>query len=91
MAFVRVETTSGEEAPEVERVVPPSLEVHVTVNDVMALPPLPLAVNATLAELVPRVARPIVGALGTLPATNELVADDEALAPNVFVAVAAHV
>ena len=41
---------------------PPSLDVHVAVKRVMALPPLPFAVNATVAELLPRVTPVSVGA-----------------------------
>src|SRR5207248_2176149 len=49
LPFVSVVTLSGDDAPVVERVVPPSLETHVTVKLVTAMPPLPLAVNVTLA------------------------------------------
>ncbi len=47
---------------------------------------MPFAVNVTLAELLPRVATPMVGALGVVPATNELVAGDAALSLNAVVA-----
>jgi hypothetical protein len=91
LAGVSEATEIGDDAPDAERVVPPSLEGHVTVKPLMAWPPVPFAVNATLTVPLPRVAAPIVGAAGTVPATNELVAADATLVPSVLVAVAVHV
>ncbi len=79
-------TTIGDDAPVFDCVAPPSLEVHVIVWFVMAVPPVPLSVNVTLAELLPCVAAPMVGASRTVPATNELVADDAELSPMALVA-----
>jgi hypothetical protein len=44
LALVNVVTVRGEVAPDAERVVPPSLDVHVAVKLVIAVPPVPLAV-----------------------------------------------
>ena len=79
-------TVIGEVAFDAVCVVPPSLDVHVTVKPVMALPPLAFAVNATIAELLPRVTPVRLGAAGTVPATNELDTLDAALLPIAFVA-----
>ena len=79
-------TVSGEEAPELDSVAPPSLEMHDAANAVIAEPPSPLEVNPTMAELLPRVTPLIVGANGALAATNELDADEAALSPIAFVA-----
>jgi hypothetical protein len=86
LAFVSDATVIGDDAPEADCVVPPSLEVHVVVNPVMALPPLPFAVNATIAVLLPRVTLPMLGAAGTVPATKELEATEAALSPKPLVA-----
>jgi len=90
-AFVSVVTVSGEVAPEAVRVVPPSLEVQVTVKPVMALPPLPFAVKATIAAFVPRVTPVNDGAAGTVPARSELEAEEAELVPMPFVAVTVQV
>ena len=89
--FDSVETTIGELAPVFDCVVPPSLDAHVTVKPVMALPPVPLAVKVTLAELPPRVAVPIVGALGTFAAVKDVESADHALSPKTLVAFTLHV
>jgi hypothetical protein len=86
LALVNVVTVTGEVAPEAVRVVPPSLEVHVAVNPVIALPPLPLALKATIAALLPRVRLTNVGACGTVPATKGLDAADATLSPSPLVA-----
>ena len=86
LALVNVVTVNGEVAPDADRVVPPSLEVHVAVNPVIALPPLPLAVKATIPELLPRVRLTNVGACGTVPATKELDAEEATLLPSALVA-----
>ena len=91
MAFVSEPTVIGEVAFEADWVVPPSLDVHVAVKPVMALPPLPFAVNATIAELVPRVTPVSDGATGTVPARSELDAAEAALSPIAFVAMTVHV
>ena len=79
-------TVMGEVVPDADSVAPPSLEVHVAVKPVIALPPLPLAVNATIAELAPRVTPDNVGASGIVPATKLLEAVEAALSPRPFVA-----
>ena len=81
----------GEVVSVADRVVPPSLDVHVAVKLVIALPPLPFAVNATRAELLPRVTPVRVGASGVRPATNELDAADAALSPTALVAMTVQV
>src|SRR5947199_409418 len=86
LAFVNVVTVTGEVAPDADWVAPPSLDVAVAVKPVIALPPVPLAVNATIAELLPRVRLTNVGAAGTVPATKALDAVDAALSPRLFVA-----
>ena len=84
-------TTIGDDAPVFDCVVPPSLDVHVIVWFVIVAPLLPLSVKATLAELLPNVAAPIVGALGVVAATKELVAAEAALSPTPLVATAVQV
>jgi hypothetical protein len=91
LPFVSVETTIGELVPVFDWVVPPSLDVQVTVYPVMALPPVPLAVKVTLALFGPRVATPIVGALGTFAAVKDDESADHALSPKLFVAFTLHV
>jgi hypothetical protein len=90
-AFVSAETVIGDEPPDADFCVPPSLDVHVTVNKVIGLPPVAFGVNATVAELEPRVTAPMLGAVGTVPAVNDVDAADEPLVPRPFVAVTAHV
>src|SRR4051794_27416561 len=84
-------TLNGDVAPVAVCVVPPSLDVQVAVNAVMALPPLPFAVNATLAELLPGVTPVRDGATGTVPASSDAEAFDAALSPIAFVAMTVHV
>ena len=84
-------TVTGEVAFDADWVVPPSLDVHVAVKPVMALPPLPFAVNATIAELVPRVTPVRDGATGTVPATKELDAAEAALFAIELLATTLHV
>ena len=91
LLFVSVVTVSGDVAPVRLRVVPPLLEVHVAVKLVIALPPLPFAVNATITVLFPRVTPVSVGASGTSPATKDDDATEAALSPNPLVATTAHV
>jgi len=84
-------TVIGDVAPDADRVVPPSLDTHVAVKPVMAVPPLPFAVKATVAELLPGVVEVSDGAEGTVPATNEGEALEAALLPMLFVAVTVQV
>jgi hypothetical protein len=70
---------------------PPSLEVHVTVKLVIALPPFDPAVNPTVAELEPRSTVVRLGAPGTVATTKELDAVDAALSPKSLVATAVQV
>ena len=79
MLLVRELTVIGEVAPDADCVVPPSLDVHVAVKPVIALPPALLAVNETVAELFPDVVADSDGADGALAATKELDADDAGL------------
>ncbi len=65
-------TVTGEVAPLLDSVAPPSLDVHRAVNPVMALPPVLPAVKATATLLLPGVIEVIVGAPGRTAATNEL-------------------
>ena len=76
----------GDDAPDADWVAPPLLEVHVAVNAVMASPASPFAVNATIAELLPRVTPVMVGAGGAVAATNDAEAVDAAPFPNALVA-----
>ena len=55
----------------------------------MTLPPVPLAVTATMPELLPRVTPVIVGASGTVAATND--ADGVEAAPSPIALVASTV
>src|SRR5487761_2279424 len=87
LLFVSDVTVMGEVAPDADSVAPPSLEVQVAVKPVIALPPLPLAVNATTAELLPRVTPDNVGASGAVPTTNEVEAADAGPAPASLVAI----
>ena len=86
LPLVSEPTVMGEVALDADRVVPPSLDAHVVVKPVMALPPLPFAVNATTAEFVPAVTPVREGAIGTVPARIELEAADAELSPIAFVA-----
>jgi hypothetical protein len=86
LLLLREATVIGEEAPDADCVVPPSLDAQVAVKPVIALPPLPFAVNATIAVLFPRVTPVTLGATGTVPATNEVEAADALLSPKLFVA-----
>jgi hypothetical protein len=86
LPFVSELTVSGEVAPDAVRVVPPSLDTHVAVKPVMALPPLAFAVKTNVAELAPGVVDVSEGASGTVPATNDAEALDAALSPMVLVA-----
>ena len=81
----------GDVALDADRVVPPSLDAHVAVKSVMALPPVPFAVKATMPELTPCVTPVTDGASGTVPARSELDAADAALSPRAFVATTVHV
>ena len=65
---------------------PPTFEV--TVYVVMFEPPLlPGGVNVMVASPLPAVALTLVGALGTVAGTTELLVPDELLVPTLFVAV----
>ncbi len=72
-------------------VVPPSLEMHVTVKLVMGEPSSKPGVKVTLALLSPRVATPIVGASGTVSGTTAFVGDESAPVPIALVALTVHV
>ena len=72
LPLVSEPTVIGDVALDADCVVPPSLDAHVAVKPVMTLLPLPFAVNATIAEFVPRVTPVTEGATGTLPVKNEL-------------------
>jgi hypothetical protein len=89
--LVRAVTAIGVFVPATAFVVPPSLEVHVAVYLVIAAPLLAGTVNATVAELFPRVTPVSVGALGTAAATNALDAADGALSPRSLLATTRHV
>ena len=91
LPFVSEPTVIGDVAPDADCVVPPSLDAHVAVKPVMGLPPVPFAVNATIAELVPRVTVVSDGATGTVPATNELEGADAALLAIELLATTLHV
>jgi hypothetical protein len=64
---------------------------EVAVNVVMVLPPVAPAVYPTVAEALPAVAVPIVGAPGTVVAVMLAVAADAALVPIALVAVTVNV
>jgi hypothetical protein len=91
LVFVSELTVTGALLSVFDCVVPSSLDAHVTVYPVMALPPVPLSPTATIAELLPRVTLETEGAGGFVPATKELDATDAALSPMEFVATTAHV
>jgi hypothetical protein len=79
-------TVIGDVAPDADWVVPPSLDVQVSVKPVIVLPLLAPAVNATLAELLARVTEVTLGAAGVVAATKDEDADDDALSPVALVA-----
>jgi hypothetical protein len=91
LALVSVPTVTGEVAPDADRVVPPSLEVQVAVNELTAAPPSPPAVKATMPALFPSVTPVMVGADGFVAATNAADAVDAALSPAALVATTEHV
>jgi hypothetical protein len=91
LLLVREPTVSGDEAPDTVCVAPPSLDVHVAVKPVIAMPPFPFAVNATSAELSPRVTLPMLGAAGVVAATNALEAAEAALFAIELLAMILHV
>jgi hypothetical protein len=91
LVLVRELTVIGEVAPLADWVAPPLLDVQVAVKPVIALPPLPFALNATVAEVLPLVTPVIAGAGGLDAATNDDEADDAVLSPIALVATAAHV
>ena len=86
MALVSEATVIGEVESLADCVAPPSLDVQVAVKSVIGLPPVPLEVKATIAELAPRVTPETLGAGGAVPTTNELEAADAGLLPVSFVA-----
>jgi len=79
-------TVMGELAPLLDPLAPPLLEVHEAVYPVMALPPLPPAVKATLAEVAAGVTVVIVGAAGTVAAVKAADAVEFGLFPTPLVA-----
>jgi hypothetical protein len=81
-------TVSGDAAPVFVRVVPPVLDVQVTLKNEMSSPPVPLAVKVTVTALLPSVRLLIVGASGTVIATKSSDGSDGALSPMPFVATA---
>jgi hypothetical protein len=81
LVLVSDPTVIGDVAPEADWVAPPSLDAHVTVKPVIASLPSPFAVKATIVEFCPRVTPLMVGASGTVAATNELDATESAPAP----------
>jgi len=81
--LVKPATEMGLDAP--LPVNPPGLEV--TVNPVIADPPLPFAVKATDAVALPGVAVPMVGATGTVAGVTAFDAAEAALVPTELVAV----
>ena len=91
MLFVSETTVSGDDAPDTDSIAPPSDEVHVAAYAVIGSPALPFEVNATIAELLPRVTPVTVGAGGCVAATNDAEADDAGLSPTAFVATTVHV
>ena len=89
--MLRLLTTIGEPAPLLLRVVPPSLLAQVAVKLVTAEPLSVPGVNATLADPLPRVTAPIVGAPGTTSGDVDADAGLFALSPRPFVAFTTHV
>jgi hypothetical protein len=84
-------TVIAECAPLAVRVVPPLLDVQVTLKNEMALPPVAPAVNVTTAEPAVWLTPVIVGALGAVAATNDVEALDATLLPKPLVASTVHV
>ena len=82
----------GESVPVLLPDVPPSLESHVAISSVIASPPLPLFVNATVTlPPIAGVTVPTVGALGSTAGTIAFEGADSALSPTPFVAWTVHV
>ena len=91
LPFERPLTVTGELAPLLDRVVPPSLEVHVTVLFVIALPPLEPTVKETVAAFRPKDTPETVGAPGTDTTVKLLEAAEAGLVPMALVSVAVQV
>jgi hypothetical protein len=91
LALVSEATVIGDVESVADSVAPPSLDVQVAVKSVIGLPPVPLEVKATIAELLPRVTPETLGAGGAVPTTKELEAADAGLLPVSFVATILHV
>ena len=90
MLFVSEPTVIGDDAPDTDCVAPPSLDVQNAVKLVIAVPPVPFAVKATVAELLPWVREPSEGAAGVVAATNEVDAADARLSAMVLLATTRH-
>lgn len=90
-------TVIGLAVPEPVRAVPPFVEEHETLYEVMALPPVEAgAANDTISEPVAEVVEPeravgVPGVPGTVAGTKEDDADEAAPVPLAFVAETAHV
>ena len=91
MPLVRPVTTRGDAAPLRDPAAPPSLEVHVAVKPVIALPLFEGATNASEICVFPRVAVGCSGASGTVAGTVAAEAGEAAPVPFPFVAVTVHV
>ena len=87
MPFVSPVTINGDEAPDAVRL--PGLDV--TVNPVIAEPPVAPAVNATDTSSLPAVTESIVGACGTVVAVTPDEADEAELVPNLLAAITVYV
>jgi hypothetical protein len=87
LPVVSSETTSGLEAPDAERVVPPLLEAHVAVYSLTTLPLFEPGVNATEKRLIcGTVTLSIAGRSGTAAGVTALEALDDDPAPTMLAA-----
>jgi hypothetical protein len=91
LPVVTLPTVNGDAAPDCERVVPPLLDVHDAVYEVIGLPLSAGAVNATTSTPLPRVTDGAAGTSGTADGTTVADAGDGELVPTLLVAVTAHV
>jgi hypothetical protein len=83
-------TAIGADAPVLTPCAPPLLDVHVAVNDVIALPLAACDEKPTDSMPLPLVTAPIAGAFGTAAATMAAETGEGGLVPTALVALTVH-
>jgi hypothetical protein len=91
LPLVRLLTVIGDAGPVLLPGTPPSLDVHDTEYDMIALPLSAGGVNETTTTWSPRAAEGAAGVPGRVAGTTGFEADDGGLTPTAFVAVTVHV